>query len=70
MISHLILVLSVEWLVEEGVELEPPTTSSISTAVKPGRMAVAKVRGSARNILLGERPALNMIARASGIATR
>ena len=55
---------------EEGVELEPADQSSMTTANKPGRVAVAKVYGSARNILLGERPALNMIARASGIATR
>lgn len=31
---------------------------------------IAKVYGPARQILLGERPALNMIARASGIAAR
>jgi len=31
---------------------------------------VAEVVGSVRNILMGERVALNLIARASGIATR
>ena len=37
---------------------------------KSGKVKVATVTGPARNILLGERPALNMLARASGIATR
>ena len=31
---------------------------------------VATVRGKARHILLGERVALNMLARCSGIATK
>jgi nicotinate-nucleotide pyrophosphorylase (carboxylating) len=31
---------------------------------------VATVSGPSKNILLGERPALNMLARASGIASR
>jgi len=34
------------------------------------KVEVAKVTGPARNILLGERTALNLLARASGIATR
>lgn len=47
----------VEWELEEGQYFEP---------IK----VVAKVYGSARHLLMGERVALNMIARASGIATR
>lgn len=49
----------VEWLVEEGQYLSPN-----------GKLAVAKIRGPARNILLAERTALNLLARASGIATQ
>ncbi|KZW03979.1 nicotinate-nucleotide diphosphorylase [Exidia glandulosa HHB12029] len=48
---------SVEWHVAEGETFEP---------VKH----VATVRGKARMILLGERVALNMLARCSGIATK
>jgi nicotinate-nucleotide pyrophosphorylase (carboxylating) len=47
---------TVEWLVEEGAKLE----------AVPAKIAL--VRGPCRNILLGERTALNIIARASGIA--
>lgn len=48
---------------KEGEWVEP--------AVKPNPPAVvAKVHGSARNLLIGERTALNILARASGIATR
>jgi nicotinate-nucleotide pyrophosphorylase (carboxylating) len=35
-----------------------------------GKLLIAKVHGPSRKLLLGERPALNMLARASGIATR
>lgn len=35
-----------------------------------GKIDVAHVKGKARNILAGERVALNTLARASGIATR
>ena len=49
---------SVQWLLKEG------------EAVSGKRVKVAIVTGKARNILLGERAALNMLARASGIATR
>lgn len=48
----------VEWLAKEG------------DFISGKRVEVAKVYGSARNLLLGERTALNMLARASGIATR
>ena len=47
---------TVEWLEEEGVFLEP---------VKE----VAIVKGKARHLLLGERIALNIITRASGVAS-
>ncbi|KAF5359035.1 hypothetical protein D9758_004772 [Tetrapyrgos nigripes] len=47
---------SVEWHIKEGETFEP---------VK----RVATVRGRARFLLLGERVALNLLARASGIAT-
>jgi len=47
----------VEWHLEEGQTFEP---------VKH----VATVRGKARMILLGERTALNILARCSGIATK
>ncbi|XP_030065679.1 nicotinate-nucleotide pyrophosphorylase [carboxylating] [Microcaecilia unicolor] len=46
----------VEWLQSEGVWLEPVIT-------------VARVMGPARRLLLGERVALNCLARCSGIAT-
>lgn len=51
--------LEVEWLVKEGEYLTPN-----------GKKAVAKIKGPARNILLAERIALNLLARASGIATQ
>jgi nicotinate-nucleotide pyrophosphorylase len=47
----------VEWHVNEGDVFEPITH-------------VATVRGKARYLLLGERVALNMLARCSGIATK
>jgi len=47
----------VEWHQEEGTIFEP---------IKQ----VATVRGKARNLLLGERVALNLLARCSGIATK
>jgi len=47
----------IEWHMEEGETFEP---------IKH----VATVRGKARHILLGERVALNMLARCSGIATK
>ncbi|CAM9020842.1 unnamed protein product [Wickerhamomyces anomalus] len=45
----------VEWLVEEGQYLSPN-----------GKLAVAKIRGPARNILLAERTALNLLAKSVG----
>lgn len=50
---------SVEWLVKEGEWLKPQ-----------GKQEIARVYGTARHILLGERTALNIICRCSGIALR
>jgi len=47
----------VEWHIKEGEAFQP---------IKH----VATVRGKARHLLLGERVALNMLARCSGIATK
>jgi len=52
-----ILDCKVEWLIKEGQEFEPVAI-------------IAKVSGKAKNILLGERTSLNILARSSGIATR
>jgi len=52
----------IEWLKEEGALIDPSTT-------KDGKVVVAKVRGPARLLLLGERTALNILSRASGVAT-
>lgn len=49
----------VEWLKEEGTFIDVVD-----------RLPIAKVVGPLKNILLGERCALNALARASGIATR
>ncbi|GAB9477192.1 hypothetical protein Gpo141_00014253, partial [Globisporangium polare] len=53
----------VEWLLKEGAVVDPSTVAS-------GKVVVAKVTGKCRNILLGERTALNILTRASGIATQ
>ncbi|KAJ2877830.1 nicotinate-nucleotide diphosphorylase (carboxylating) [Coemansia aciculifera] len=50
----------VKWNFEEGAEIMP----------HDGRVAVAEVRGPARRILMGERLALNILARCSGVASR
>ncbi|CDH51271.1 nicotinate-nucleotide pyrophosphorylase [Lichtheimia corymbifera JMRC:FSU:9682] len=49
----------VEWYVKEGEWLKPQ-----------GKQEIARVYGTARHILLGERTALNIICRCSGIALR
>lgn len=54
--------LDVGWLYKEGDELQPSKIDS-------GKLPVARVSGEARNILLAERTALNLISRSSGIAT-
>lgn len=56
---------TVEWHADEGAEVD---TSSAHGG--GGKMKVATVRGPVRGILLGERVALNTLARCSGIATR
>ncbi|XP_061589105.1 nicotinate-nucleotide pyrophosphorylase [carboxylating]-like [Cololabis saira] len=50
---------TVDWIYQDGDEIGPE-----------GVTLTAVVRGPARDLLLGERPALNCLARASGIATR
>ncbi|KAH7126269.1 Quinolinate phosphoribosyl transferase [Dactylonectria estremocensis] len=52
---------TVEWHAEEGTELDLEANG--------GKMRVATVRGPVRGILLGERVALNTLARCSGIAS-
>ena len=49
----------VEWLVKEG-----------ELVGQNGKQHVATVTGPTRNLLLGERVALNVVARCSGIATK
>ncbi|OBZ87137.1 Nicotinate-nucleotide pyrophosphorylase [carboxylating] [Choanephora cucurbitarum] len=49
----------VEWLVNEGDYIKPN-----------GKVEIARVYGCARKLLLGERTALNIISRCSGIALR
>ncbi|KAK9473135.1 uncharacterized protein V1510DRAFT_447972 [Dipodascopsis tothii] len=51
----------VEWLVAEGTYIDVPAGKKVP---------VAKVSGPVRNILLAERTALNIVARAAGIATK
>eukprot|EP01118_Nematostelium_gracile_P016622 TRINITY_DN692_c0_g1_i1.p1 TRINITY_DN692_c0_g1~~TRINITY_DN692_c0_g1_i1.p1 ORF type:complete len:293 (+),score=93.26 TRINITY_DN692_c0_g1_i1:61-939(+) len=50
---------TVEWKIKEGTLIEADGK----------RIEVAVVRGQARKILVGERTALNLLARAAGIAT-
>ncbi|KAK9450422.1 Quinolinate phosphoribosyl transferase [Limtongia smithiae] len=53
--------LTITWYIEEGVFID---TS------KSGKVPVAKVEGPTNDLLLFERTALNILARASGIATK
>ncbi|POM63623.1 Nicotinate-nucleotide pyrophosphorylase [Phytophthora palmivora] len=53
----------VEWLLHEGDEVKPSSVSS-------GKVPVARVTGKCRQLLLGERTALNILTRASGVATQ
>jgi nicotinate-nucleotide pyrophosphorylase (carboxylating) len=55
------LACSVEWHATEGALLEPAAGQKI---------AVATVRGAVNRLLQGERTALNLMARAAGIATK
>ncbi|ETS77730.1 Nicotinate-nucleotide pyrophosphorylase [Pestalotiopsis fici W106-1] len=54
---------TVEWHLEEGAEVLPSKENN-------GKVKVATVRGPTRQLLLGERVGLNMLARCSGIATK
>lgn len=54
--------LQVEWLLNDGTRID--TSSS-----ENGKVIVARVTGSCRHILQGERTALNVISRCSGVAT-
>jgi len=56
-INAFVLTYSVEWHLQEGTEFSPVAK-------------VATVQGPARKLLLGERVALNALARCSGIATK
>lgn len=51
---------TVEWLVQEGEDV----------GQGGGKQQVATVRGPTRNLLLGERVALNVLARCSGVASK
>lgn len=52
---------SVTWFISEG---------SMIAVEDSGKIAIAKVEGPVRNILLGERVALNTLSRCSGVATQ
>lgn len=54
--------LEVEWMAKEGVFVDIDVYSD-------KKVIVAIVRGKCRNILLAERTALNILSRASGVAT-
>lgn len=54
---------SVAWHYGEGTLLDPRTEEG-------GRIRVATVTGPTRKLLLGERVALNMLARCSGVASK
>lgn len=52
---------TVKWHLKEGDAVEPGPT---------GKIAVATVSGPVRKLLLGERVALNLLSRCSGVATK
>lgn len=60
---------TVEWHVSEGAAIELFELQSADSSSRPTRQHCATVQGPTRNILLGERVALNILARSSGIAT-
>ncbi|RLN55030.1 hypothetical protein BBJ28_00009030 [Nothophytophthora sp. Chile5] len=53
----------VDWRLREGDAVSPASAPG-------GKVVVAQVTGKCRNILLGERTALNILTRASGVATQ
>lgn len=62
LIAHAIPNLKVEWFMRDGAQID-------TSSVENGRVAVARVTGGCRDILQGERTALNVISRCSGVAT-
>ena len=54
---------TIEWFVEEGTFMNPDISKG-----REGYLKLAKVTGLAKDILMGERLALNILATASGIA--
>jgi len=52
---------TVEWSATEGEHIDPGVG---------GKVAIATVKGKARHLLIGERTALNVICRSSGIASK
>ncbi|CAR31083.1 hypothetical protein ZYGR_0P03890 [Zygosaccharomyces rouxii] len=54
--------LQVEWYFQEGDQL-------LISKAPQGKLPVAKVTGKAKDVLLAERTALNILSRSSGIAT-
>lgn len=52
---------SVEWSASEGDHIDPGAA---------GKVPIATVKGKARHLLIGERTALNIICRSSGIASK
>lgn len=59
---------SVEWHIAEGEHVG--AGGQHEGTEKEKRQHVATVKGPTRNVLLGERVALNVLARCSGIATK
>lgn len=55
---------SIVWHIEEGTYIQPALQS------EHGKVHVATVRGKAKDVLMAERTALNILARASGVATK
>ena len=55
--------LSVDWHYSEGAYLDTSTSPN-------GKLAIATVSGAAKDILLAERTSLNILSRASGVASR
>ncbi|XP_034044784.1 nicotinate-nucleotide pyrophosphorylase [carboxylating]-like isoform X2 [Thalassophryne amazonica] len=61
---------TVDWIFHEGTQIVGVVVFIIPLSGPDAVTLTAVVRGPARGLLLGERPALNCLARASGIATR
>lgn len=61
-LCSMVSVVKVQWFVNDGDRIDTITAEN-------GKVVVAKVTGSCRDILQGERTALNIISRCSGVAT-